>query len=46
MVARLVMPDGNARAVQASLDMCEKHCDDDACRDYVAVLKARRAGEE
>ena len=42
LVARLVMSDGNAGAVQASIDRCETLCDGEACRDYAAKLRSQR----
>ncbi len=41
LVARLIMVDDTAPAVEVSIGMCEQRCHDDACRRYIRTLRAK-----
>ncbi len=44
IVAELLQADGRLNGAAMSIDLCEKHCDEPACRDHIIALRTRITG--
>ena len=44
IVAQLLQADGRLDGAAMSIDLCETHCDDPACRDHISALRTRITG--